>query len=102
MNYDLVVTFPSVGRFIKKGCKWYGWTEQEAQQEWDKGMRDPAIKKGTDQFGNPAMAYLEQTIDSAGLSVNNSRSIKENNEVLVGDDEALQDMKDSALLSCCA
>ena len=42
--------------------KWYGWTEEQAQEEWDSAARDPAVKKKHDQWGNLVIAKLEEEI----------------------------------------
>ena len=89
-------------RFKRKGMKWYGWTEEQAQEEWDSAARDPAVKKKHDQWGNLVIAKLEEEMEVGGVRVDNKRVVKESNKVKVGDDEAITDVVESLRLSLIA
>lgn len=56
-------------RFKKKGKKWYNWSDLQAQEEWDKAVRDPSIPRTTDAFGNLCIAKLTDRVQSKGCNV---------------------------------
>ena len=35
-------------RFKKKGCKWFGWSDAEAQKHWDTALRNPSVPRDKD------------------------------------------------------
>ena len=47
-NIFLYVSFRL--RFIHKGMKWYGWTPEQAEDEWDKAVRDVNVKRRKDEL----------------------------------------------------
>ncbi|CAE7311851.1 unnamed protein product [Symbiodinium sp. CCMP2456] len=79
-------------RFKRKGAKWYGWSEERAQEEWDKAVRDKNVKRKTDQYGNLTIAKLSEESDVSGLRVGNKRKIQEQNKHKVGDEEAIENL----------
>ncbi|CAE7563528.1 unnamed protein product, partial [Symbiodinium necroappetens] len=79
-------------RFKRKGAKWYGWSEERAQEEWDKAVRDKNVKRKTDQFGNLTIAKLSEEADVSGLRIGNKRKIQEKSKHNVGDEEAIENL----------
>lgn len=86
-------------RFVSKGRKWYGWTAEEADEEWDKAVRDPQIKKRKDEFGELTVAKLLTTSDNSGIRIGNKRSISQKNQFQAEDQEAINDARDSSILN---
>ncbi|CAE7230711.1 PREP1 [Symbiodinium sp. CCMP2592] len=84
--------FTNLVRFKRKGAKWYGWSEERAQQEWDKAVRDKNVKRKTDQYGNLTIAKLAEESDVSGLRIGNKRKIMEKNKHKVGDEEAIENL----------
>ena len=86
-------------RFIAKGKKWYGWTHEQAEEEWAAAVRDPKVARITDEYGHLCLAKLATKCTSSGTSIGNKRSIGEGGSFNVGDDAAIQDATDSHTLS---
>ena len=73
-------------RFKKRGKKWYNWSDQEAQDQWDRAVRDPAVPKSTDVFGFMTVAKLGEKTLSAGCRVGTQRELAEHRPLDVNDD----------------
>lgn len=57
------------------------------------------MKRMTDEFGELCLAKLATRVDSAGVRVDNKRSVGEQKSFNVGDQEAIVDAKNSASLT---
>ena len=86
-------------RFVAKGRRWYGWTPEQAQAEWDKAVRDSNVPRQTDQFGNLCLAKLSTAVLEDGVRVGNKRAVANTNHFDAGDQDAIVDAKDSQDLS---
>ena len=64
-------------RFKKRGKKWYNWTPEEADVEWQAALRDKNVAKGRDEYGNVTVAKLASARLSNGRTVNSMRSLQE-------------------------
>ena len=89
----------SVGlRFMHKGMKWYGWTSEQAGDEWDKAVRDVNVKRRKDEFGELTIAKLQTAVDHVGIRVGNKRSDAETKKFNLKDQEAITDARDGSSL----
>ena len=68
--------FNSAG-FKKALRKDYGLNSERAQEEWDKALRDPKIRKGQDLFGNRTVAKLFTQTLSQGRKISNLSKVSE-------------------------
>ena len=50
---------------------------EEADREWQSALRDKAVQKGRDEYGNITVAKLATATVSSGRSVNSVRSLQE-------------------------
>ena len=91
-----------VWRFLKKGKKWYGWSDEEAARQWDDACRDPHVPKSRDCVGNLCVAKLETRISSSGVHVGTFRGVKENEQTEIEDgasETVFKELRDRAPLS---
>lgn len=86
-------------RFMHKGIKWYGWTPEQAEDEWDKAVRDPNVKRRKDAYGELTIAKLQTAVHHVGIRVGNKRSIAETKKFNAEDQEAITDAKESSSLN---
>lgn len=86
-------------RFVEKGKKWYGWTQEEAEHQWDDAFRDPTVNKITDEFGALCVAKLHTWKDTKGTRLGNKRAIGEQKHFNAGDEGAIEDAAQSVDLN---
>ena len=64
-------------RFKKKLRKLYNFDPPRCQEEWDKALRDPKVRKGTDAFGYVTVAKLfTQVLDQGRQVSSTSRAME--------------------------
>lgn len=81
-------------RFKKKGCKWFGWSDAEAQKHWDTALRNPSVPRDKDAMGNVTLAtdlFKEKSLTS-GARTGTVREVSEQGQ------HALEDMTDDAAM----
>ena len=78
--------------------KWYGWTAERADDEWDAAVRDQSVKRKHDEFGNLTLAKLKTDSTQTGTRVGNKRAVGETKDINVGDEAAIQDTTESGNL----
>ena len=79
--------------------KWYGWTPEQAEDEWDKAVRDVNVKRRKDEYGELTIAKLKTAVHHVGVRVGNKRSIGETKKFNAEDQEAITDAKESSSLN---
>ena len=75
----------SPDRFKKRGKKWFNWSEETAQNEWHKSLKDPSVKKGYDEFGNVTVCRLVRQKHSTGRTTASIRSLQESRRQEISD-----------------
>ena len=89
-------------RFKKKGKKWYNWSDDQANEEWDKAMRDSSVPKQTDTFGNTCVAKLGTKMISTGCRVGTERTVQEKTNAVLedaNDPAELRKVRDRSMLN---
>lgn len=79
--------------------KWYGWTPEQAEDEWDKAVRDVNVKRRKDEYGELTIAKLKTAVHHVGVRVGNKRSIGETKKFNAEDQEAITDAKECSSLN---
>lgn len=72
----------------------YGLSSQRAQEEWDKALRDPKIRKSTDYFGNQTVAALFTQRLQQGRKVSNLNKVSEAKAKEIGDESDFAKLKE--------
>lgn len=79
---------------MAKGKKWYGWTAEEAEEQWDHALRDKNVRKRKDAFGEMTVAKLATVVASSGTRVANKKEIGSFTEFNAGDQDAIDDARE--------
>ncbi len=84
---------------MTKGKKWYGWTAEEAEEQWDSALRDKNGRKRKDAFGEMTVAKLSTVVASSGTRVANKKEMGSFNEFNAGDQDAIDDAREGSILN---
>lgn len=79
---------------MSKGKKWYGWTIEEAEEQWDIALKDKNVRKRKDAFGEITVAKLATVVASSGTRVANKKEIGSFTEFNAGDQDAIDDARE--------
>ena len=81
-------------RFKKKGHKWFGWSDKEAQAQWDAALRDPATPRARDGMGNITLASdkFQEKLLATGARTGTVREVVERAQ------HAVEDIQDQSAM----
>ena len=75
----------SPDRFKKRGRKWFNWSDAFADEEWNRSLKDPSVRKSHDEYGNVTVCRLMRQTHSTGRATASIRSLQESRSQAISD-----------------